>query len=140
MANDWLMTFRPLAQMLNLFVVPEIDRRIAAGLLSADMLPFRLHQLRIVQPGGANRVELNEEAQLAVEVKTKRPVAAGEALRLADIDPEHCFLKPPEVDGKPASSYLVQSAFLSVHSMFDFTQDTAALPGTRSLPRTSQIS
>ena len=117
------MTYRPLAQMLGIFVLPEIERRIASGAISPDKLPVQMYQLRLVQPGAGHRVELNEEAELQLEVAMKRPVKAGEPITLGDIDPAKCFLKPPLLNAKPASFYLVQSAFLNIQSMFDFTQN-----------------
>ena len=126
--SDWLMTYRPVSQMLAIFVLPEIDRRVASGVIAAGQLPIQVHQLRLVQPGAGHRVELNDEVQLQVDVAVKRPVKAGEPVALNDIDPEKCFLKPPLLDGKPASYFLVQSAFLNLHVMFDFTQEPSGAP------------
>ena len=124
------MTYRPVSQMLAIFVLPEIDRRVASGAINASSLPIQVHQLRLVQPGAGHRVELNEEVQLEVEVAPKRAFKAGEPVTLDDIDPAKCYLKPPLLDGKPASYFLVQSAFLNLHVMFDFTQQA---PGTPSI-------
>lgn len=122
------MTYRPVSQMLAIFVLPEIDRRVASGAINASSLPIQVHQLRLVQPGAGHRVELNEEVQLEVEVAPKRAFKAGEPVTLDDIDPAKCYLKPPLPDGKPASYFLVQSAFLNLHVMFDFTQQAPGTP------------
>src|SRR5688572_28145887 len=121
------MTYRPTSQMLSVFVLPEIDRRIASGMITPDHLPLQVHQLRVVQPGAGHRVEINDEVQLELTFKPKKPVKEGDTVTLGDIDPEACFLKPPLLDGNPASYFLVQSAFLNLNVLFDFTQNAPGL-------------
>ena len=127
-AQDWLMKYRPVSQMLKIIVLPELEKRVASGVISPDMLPVQVHKLRLVNPGLGCRVEFNEEANLELKVATKRPLKAGEPVMLDDIDPEKCFLKAPLVDGHPASYFLVQSAFLDLQVMFDFTQNAPGTP------------
>src|SRR5688572_13164817 len=89
-AHDWLMTYRPVSQMFAIFVLPELDRRIAAGTIRSDQLPIYVHQLRLVEPGAGHVVELNDEVKLEVEIKVQRQVQPNEPLTLADIDPSQC--------------------------------------------------
>lgn len=82
-----LMTHRPMSQLLQLFVIPEVEARVAAGTLGADMLPLQLHQFRFLQGDGKHVVEINDDVRPAAKVKVNRPVDAGEPLTLADVDP-----------------------------------------------------
>ena len=50
------------------------------------------------------------------------PIRAGQLVSLGDIDPESSVLEPPVVDGTRRSYFLLQSAFLNLQTMFDFTQ------------------
>jgi len=50
--HSMLMTYRPMAQLLQLFVIPEVEARIAAGKIAADTLPLQLHQFRFLQGDG----------------------------------------------------------------------------------------
>ena len=100
-----LMVYRPVSQMLKLFVLPEIDRRVRSGVIRKASLPLQVHQFRVVQPGPGHVVELNEETRLTIKVKATKAV-----------------LEPPVVDGTPRSYFLFQSAFLNLLTMFDFTR------------------
>jgi hypothetical protein len=128
--HDQLMTYRPMSQLLKIFVVPEIDKRVASGAIAATDLPLQVFQFRLVMAPSGNTVEINDQVDLRAKVKTTRPIAAGELLTLADIDPAECYLEGPLVDGKPAAFFLCQSSFLNFMTMFDFTpnapQPTAA--------------
>ena len=115
------MTLRPMSQLVRMFVVPEIDRRVAAGTLTEADLPFQIFQFRWIQGGGQNIIELNDEVKLLAKVKTTRAIAAGEPLTLADFDPNECYLEGPVVDGKPAGFFLSRSTFLNFMNVFDFT-------------------
>ena len=119
-----LMLYRPVSQMLNLFVLPEVNRRVVSGQLVEDDLPLHVHTLRVIQPGAAHVVEINEQVQLTIDVVAKRPIEAEELVLLGDIDAEKCVLHPPLVDGKARSYFLVQSSFLNLQTMFDFTQNS----------------
>ena len=119
-----LMLYRPVSQMLNLFVLPEVDRRVASGQLVEDDLPLHVHTLRVIQPGADHVVEINEQVQLTIDVVATRPIEAEGLVRLADIDAEKCVLHPPLVDGKARSYFLVQTSFLNLQTMFDFTQNS----------------
>ncbi len=116
------MLYRPVSQMLKLFVVPEIDKRVSSGVIAEASLPLQIHTFRVVQPGPGHIVELNDEAQLKIQVKARTAIKAGQLVRLDDIDPESSVLAPPVVDGIAKSYFLLQSAFLNLQTMFDFTQ------------------
>ena len=103
--HSMLMTYRPMSQLLQLFVIPEVEARIAAGNIVADTLPLQLYQFRFLQGDGKNVVEINEDVHITAKVKVNRPVNAGEPLMLADVDPSECFLEPPAINGnQPGSS------------------------------------
>jgi len=99
------MTLRPMSQLVRMFVIPEIERRVSTGTLLENVLPFQLVQFRWIQAEGQNIIELNEEV-LRARIKTTRPVEAGQPLTLADIEPNECYLEGPVVAGKPAAFYL----------------------------------
>jgi hypothetical protein len=71
--HEWLMTLRPMSQLVRMFVVPEIERRVATGALTENDLPFQLVQFRWIQADGNNIIELNEEVKLRAKIKTRRP-------------------------------------------------------------------
>ncbi len=121
-AQSELLVCRLISQMLKLFVLPEIERRVGSGAIRKAGLPLQVHQFRVVQPGPGHVVELNEEAQLTIKVKTKKALRAEQLVPLGDIDPESSVLEPPVVDGTPKSYFLLQSAFLNLRTMFDFTR------------------
>jgi hypothetical protein len=127
--HSMLMGYRPMSQMLRLFVVPEIERRVAAGTLTPDQLPFQVYQFRLLQGDGQNIIEINDDVKLLAKVKVNRAVAAGEPLTLADMNPDECFLEPPTVNGKPAAFFLCCSQFLNFINMFDFTPNAPPDPG-----------
>ena len=128
-AHSMLMTYRPMSQFLRLFVVPEIERRVAAGALAPDALPFQVVQFRLLPGGGQNIIEINEDVKIAAKVPVNRAMNAGEALTLADINPDECFLQPPTLNGNPASFFLCRSSFLNFITMFDFTPGIPAEGG-----------
>ena len=77
--HQWLMTLRPMSQLVRMFVVPEIERRVATGTLAEQGLPFQVLQFRWIQGGGKNSIELNEEIKLLAKIKTTKPIEAGAA-------------------------------------------------------------
>ena len=52
--HDWLMTLRPMSQLVRMFVIPEIERRVSTGTLPENVLPFQLVQFRWIQAEGKN--------------------------------------------------------------------------------------
>lgn len=117
-----VMLYRPVSQMVKVFVLPEIDRRVGSGAIQETSLPLQVYQFRVVEPGGVSRVELNEEVQLTMKGRAKKAVKAGQLLRPGDLDLASMVLEPPIVDGTPRSFFLLLSAFLNLRTAFDFTQ------------------
>jgi hypothetical protein len=115
------MTLRPMSQFVRMSVVPEVDRRVAAGMLAEKDLPFQIFQFRWIQGSGQKLIEVNEEVKLLVKVKTTRAIAAGEPMTLADFDSNECYLEGPTIDGKPAAFFFSRSTFLNFLNIFDFT-------------------
>jgi hypothetical protein len=119
-----------MSQLVRMFVVPEIERRVATGSLTENDLPFQLVQFRWIQADGNNIIELNEEVKLRAKIKTRRPVEAGQPLTLADIEANECYLEGPVVDRKPAAFYLSRSTFLNFMNVFDFTPNAPPADST----------
>lgn len=120
--HQWLMALRPMSQMLRMAVIPEIDRRVAAGALDPGELPFQVLQFRWIQADGKQQIEINDDVKLTAKVKVKRaPIAAGELLTLNDIDPDECYLERPKIDGKEAAYFFSRSSFMHFQNIFDFT-------------------
>lgn len=46
--HSMLMTFRPMSQLLQLFVIPEVESRVTVGTIAADTLPLQLYQFRFL--------------------------------------------------------------------------------------------
>ena len=121
-AESGLMVYRPVSQMVQMFVLPEVDRRVESGAIAEVDLPLPVLQFRVVQPGPGHMVELNEEVQLTLHVKVKKDIEAGQRVHLGEIDPASTVLAPPIVDGTARSFFLLLSAFLNLETAFDFTQ------------------
>jgi hypothetical protein len=122
-----VMALRPLSQMAKLVVLPEVSSRITSGKLPADR-PVEITQFRLIQGAGKNIVEINDEVRLLARVRARRPIQAGEALSLADIHSDECYIELPAVDGKPAGYFVFQSFFLELLSFFDFTPNGPSAP------------
>ena len=116
------MLYRPISQMLQIFVLPEIDKRVKSGAIAEASLPLHVHQFRVVQPGPEHLVELNDQVHLTVRVKTRKAIEVGQPVHLDDIDADSAELGPPIVDGRPRSYFLLRSAFLNLQIAFDFAQ------------------
>jgi HEPN domain. len=75
---------RILEQALDLWIKPEIDRRIAGGSIQA---PFPLKAAQIVfNPGLPPEVRLNEQVKAVAAVRATRPIKSGEPVNTADFD------------------------------------------------------
>lgn len=117
-----IVLYRPISQMLQIFVLPEIDRRVKSGAITETSLPLHVHQFRVVQPGPEHFVELNDQVHLRVRVRTRKAMKLGQPVHLDEIDADSAELGPPIVDGTPRSYFLLRSAFLNLQIAFDFTQ------------------
>ena len=119
-----MLKFRTIGQLLNLYVLPEIETRINEGIIEEKELPFDVFQFRaILKKISKDRVqpivEINEEVNVIAEVKAKRKIDAGEIVTLNDIYPDQCYIHPPEYDGIPAAYFLCQSTFFDYFLIFD---------------------
>jgi hypothetical protein len=129
-ANSMLRAYRPMSQLLRLYVVPEIDARVAAGTLRPADLPFQVYQFRFLQSGGKSAIEINDDVHIVGSVKLTRSMSikAGQPLTLADIDSEDCLMEPPTLEGTGAAFFLCRSQFLNFMTMFDFTPNAPPHP------------
>lgn len=119
-----MIKYRTISHLLQIFVLPEVEKRIKSGQIKDNGLPIELYQFRAIQrklPDGKILpiVELNEELKLITRVKAKRAVSAGESLGLNDIYPEECFISPPVYDGKHAAYFLCQRMLFDYFLYFD---------------------
>lgn len=119
-----MIKFRTISHLLEIYVLPEVEKRIKDGTIKGSDLPLEVNQFRLIQkklPNGnmLSIVEINKEVNLRIQVKVKRSVSAGESLTLKDIYPEECFISPPVYDGKPTAYFLCQSLFFNYFLFFD---------------------
>jgi hypothetical protein len=121
MADDLLFVYRPLSQILQIAVLPDIHARVANGSLDRTSLPLELHQFRWISGAQGSLVEVNNQFQVPIMVTAKRPMKAGEAVTLADIDPEACALAPAMQGGRLAAYFVYIRQFLNVLVLFDFS-------------------
>jgi hypothetical protein len=66
MAQDLLFMYRPLSQILQIAVLPDIHARIANGSLAKANLPLELHQFRWISGAQGSAVEVNNQFQLPI--------------------------------------------------------------------------
>ena len=135
---------RTVSQLVKIYVLPEIERRIANRIISTDKLPFQIRQFRISQKQESTGkmspvVEINEEVKLAVKVKPKTKLEPGSTVTLGDIYPDECYIEPPKYNGIPAGYFYWRSTFLSYIFIFDLSynvpeQFTEKLPTKMHLP------
>ena len=119
-----MIKFRTISHLLEIYILPEVGKRIKDGTIKGSDLPLEINQFRLIQKKLYNGsvlpiVEINQEVNLVAHVKVKRPVSAGESLTLKDIYPEECFISPPVYDGKPTAYFLCQSLFFDYFLFFD---------------------
>jgi len=132
--NDLIMLYRPVSEMIRIFVLPEIELRTKAGTLREESLPVEIFQFRVYQinENGNWRsvVELNEEVNLLCKVKVKEdrvaPGMIGKILRLDEIDTGECFIERPKHNGKECGYAYLDRIFLSPRLTFDFTPNVPA--------------
>ena len=122
---------RIISDLLKMFILPEVEKRIKNGIVKKIDLPIELHLFRIIQkkmPDGNTLtiVELNKEVNLLVETRTKKGSSPGDRITLDDIYPDECFIKPPVYDGKPAGYFLCQSFIFDCFLCFNLSPN---LPG-----------
>jgi hypothetical protein len=135
---------RTVSQVVKLFIIPEVERRIANNSISKDKLPIEIKQFRAIQkrePTGIITpiVEINEEVKLIVQVKMKNKISPGNPVTLGDIYPEESYIKPPEYCGVPAGYFYWRSTFLDYIFIFDLNYNLpesskGSLPNKITLP------
>jgi hypothetical protein len=119
---------RTVSHLLKLFIIPEIEKRIANNSITKDKLPIEIKQFRASQkqePTGnfTPIVEINEEVKLIAQVKMKNKISPGNPVMLGDIVPEECYITPPEYDGVPAGYFYWRSTFLNYIFIFDLSHN-----------------
>ena len=126
-----MIEYRTISDIINLFLFPEIDKRIQNGIIKKSDLPLEIIQFRAIQKKQSDGsilliVELNNEVNVIAECKAKRNITEGEPLTLDDIYPEESFILPPFYDNEPAAYFLCQSIFFNFFQTHDFRPN---LPG-----------
>ena len=130
--------FRTISQILQMYILPEVVKRITDGTLQESDLPLEVHQFRAIDrklpDGGVSRVtQLNQEVNIIAKVKFKEreisPNDVGKPVYLDDIDPEKCFIQPPIYDGKPAAYFLGQSLFIDYSLFLDLRPNAPDFEG-----------
>jgi len=119
-----MIKFRTIAHLLQIFILPEVEKRIKNGQIKKNDLPINLYQFRAIQRKLADGkvlpiIELNEEVKLRAQVKVKKKIDAGEQITINDIYPEECYIAPPVYDGKHAAYFLCQSLLFDYFLFFD---------------------
>jgi hypothetical protein len=108
---------------MDLWVVPEIERRRASGVINGE---FVLSQVQVVFPSPLddrhNVVRLNDEVKAQARVKVNREVAQGELVYESDVAEMDIILMADE--DEPNSGHLTMIRIgQSWHIGFDFRRD-----------------
>jgi len=119
-----MIKFRTISQLIKVSILPEIEKRIQEGTISATDLPIELNQFRIIQRKLSDGnilpiIELNQEVSVVAKVEFKRSVSPGKSLTLDDIYPEKSFIEPPIYNGEPAAYFLCKSLIFDYMLIFD---------------------
>jgi len=72
-------------QVIDIFVIPEIERRKKMNKLPSD---FRLERIQVIfsSRSGRNYVRLNKEVKAIIKVRTNKPIQKGDIVYEKDID------------------------------------------------------
>jgi hypothetical protein len=110
--------YSTLSGLLHDWVLPEIAARKAEGRITGVQAPLELRTFRVVQVSQegdqtSGLVEINQEVELRVAIKTKKPVQKGQLVTTDDVDPEECWMDPVELNGTPCPSVLWQRLYLN---------------------------
>ena len=119
-----MIRYRTISDLIKIFLLPEIEKRINDGKINENDLPLEIIQFRAIQNKQSDGnilpiVELNQEVNIVTELKAKRAIAAGEPLTIEDIYPDESFIVPPIYDGEPAAYFLCQSIFFDYFFTYD---------------------
>ena len=120
-----MIRYRTISDLIKIFLLPEIEKRINDGTINESDLPLEIIQFRTIQKKQSDGnvlpiVELNQEVNIVAELKAKRAISAGEPLTIDDIYPDESFIEPPIYDGEPAAYFLCQSIFFDYFIFHDF--------------------
>jgi hypothetical protein len=130
-----VLKYRPISEVIRIFVLPEIDKRLREGRLSSTNFPIELQQFRAYQVNeGAGKikpvVQLNNEVDLKIRTKLKDPskkIEIGQILTTSEIELEECHIFPPEQSGKPCGYFYFNRVFLEPWMTFDFTPNAPGI-------------
>ena len=131
-----VLTFRPLAQIINIFVLPDIRRRIEDGTIKDSELPleisaFRAYQHKLSDGKISLVVKLNKEVKPIFRTKLKNKEFSkemiGEVVNLSEIDADEFYLLPPEYEGKPCGYFYFNRIFFIPRFIFDCTPNVPGI-------------
>ena len=123
--SDMVLQFRPISEIIRLFVRPEIDKRLLEGKLDKDSPPIEIYQFLAYQKKDTSVitpvVQFNGEFNMTYRVQLKEPknYPVGTMIGLNDIKLDECFILPPKHDGKPCAYFYYNVNFLTPFMVFD---------------------
>ena len=121
MENNPLMVYRPISQVVKIFIIPEIKKRVKEKRLNAESLPLELHNFHVYQQkkldGKVNSiVELNEEIKVKARTKLKGKKfdkdMIGKHISINEIHADDFYIMPPEYEGRPCAYFYFSRIFL----------------------------
>ena len=93
-------------QVINIWVNPEIERRIKRGWLKED---FRFSRVQIIfTPKQKTKIRFNDEIDVTARVRLKKSVVKGDEINNSDID----SVEKIEVNYPPNSGHITLIRFL----------------------------
>lgn len=116
------MKYRQISEIIRLFVLPEIQKRIDDGRVNADALPLELSNFCAYQQKKSDGsiipiVELNEEVSLLYKAKFKNGQCnenmIGKHYHINEFEPNEFYIMPPEYEGKPCAYFYFNRIFLT---------------------------
>jgi len=130
-----ILKYRPISEIIRIFVLPEIERRLQEGKLTGSDFPVELHQFRAYQIKKEDDkiepiVQLNNEFDLKIRTKLKDPqkkIEKGQLLTVSEIELEECYIFPPEHKGRPCGYFYFNRVFLEPWMVFDLTPNAPGI-------------
>lgn len=120
--------YPPLLHLIQLFVLPEIKKRIENGSITQDQLPieishFRAYQFKNTEHKISSVVELNQEVNLVIRTKLRKRKLTkeliGQTVSLDELCIDECFILPPKHNGRPCAYFYFSRIFLNPWLVFD---------------------
>lgn len=131
-----LIYYRPIAQMVQNLLIPEIQKRLNEGKLDDSSLPYEIEAFKIIwkscEDGSTETiVQLNipnifREVEFQLHIEVDQPVQKGDPLREDQVK-EYGILLNPEFDGKKAAYWLFFRVALDFAVFFDFKPNDSNL-------------